>query len=142
MISSNQKNPYDDIIHLPHHVSTRHPQMSNRDRAAQFAPFAALTGHEEAVKETARRTETKIQLDEDEKQRLDKKLRYIREHLADTPAVTITYFVSDPKKSGGKYMDYDGTVKKIEEHSHLIVMNDGTQIPITDILQITLRAGD
>ncbi len=138
----NQNNPYEDIIHLPHHVSSRWPQMSLRDRAAQFSPFAALTGHEEAVKETARLTEMKIQLDENEIQQLDQKLQYIREHLADRLTVTITHFVADLRKAGGEYIEHDGIVKKIREYDHLIVMEDGTEIQITNILQINLKAGD
>lgn len=138
----NQKSPYEDIIHLPHHVSIRRPQMSLHDRAAQFAPFAALTGHEEAVKETARLTETKIQLDENEIQLLDQKLQYLREHLQDRPPVIITHFVPDLRKAGGRYLEHEGIVKKIREYDHLIIMEDGTQIPITDILQIGFKAGE
>jgi len=137
--NQNQKNPYEDIIHLPHHVSPKRPQMSLRDRAAQFAPFAALTGHEDAVKEAARLTETKIQLDEDEKQLLDQKLQYLQNHLEDRTTVNITYFVPDRKKEGGKYLAHDGCIKKIKEFDALIIMEDGTEIPITDILQINLK---
>lgn len=138
----NQKSPYEDIIHLPHHVSPRRPQMSLHDRAAQFAPFAALTGHEEAVKETARLTDCKIELDENEIQLLDQKLQYIRDHLDDRPAVIITHFVPDLRKAGGRYLEHEGIVKKIREYDHFIVMEDGTEILITDILQITLKAGE
>ena len=135
-----QKSPYEDIIHLPHHVSQRRPQMSLRDRAAQFAPFAALTGHEEAVKETARLTDSRIELDENEIQLLDQKLQYIREHLEDPPVVNITHFVPDIRKSGGRYFEHDGIIKKIREYDHVIVMEDGTEIPITDILKIDLKS--
>ena len=138
----NQKSPYEDIIHLPHHVSPKRPQMSLHNRAAQFAPFAALTGHEEAVKETARLTETKIQLDENEIQLLDQKLQYIREHLEERQAVRITHFVPDLRKSGGRYFEHDGIVKKIKEYDNLIIMENGTEIPITDILQIDFKAGE
>lgn len=137
-----QKSPYEDIIHLPHHVSTKRPQMSMKDRAAQFAPFAALTGHEEAVKETARLTDSRIELDENEIQLLDQKLQYIREHLNERPAVIITHFVPDPRKAGGRYLESEGIVKKIWEYDHLIVMEDGTEIPITDILKIEIKAGE
>lgn len=141
-IDKMQKSPYEDIIHLPHHVSPRRPQMSLHDRAAQFAPFAALTGHEEAVKESARLTEEKIELDENEKQLLDQKLQYIREHLTDETKVMITYFEPDCKKAGGKYLEHDGIVKKIKEYDNLIIMENGTEIPITDILKIDFKAGD
>ncbi len=135
-----QNSPYEDIIHLPHHVSVRHSQMPLRDRAAQFAPFAALTGHEEAVKETARLTDCKIELDENEIQLLDQKLQYLRDHLANRPAVIITHFVPDLRKAGGRYLEQEGIVKKIKEYDHLIIMEDGTEIPITNILQIKFKA--
>ena len=92
------KGPYDDIIHLPRPVSRRRPRMSNLDRAAQFAPFAALTGHEEAVKETARLTVKKLELDEQAKQILNRKLRIIAERIEDMPRINIRYFVPDDKK--------------------------------------------
>ena len=139
-IDKTEKSPYEDIIHLPHHVSPKRPQMPLRDRAAQFAPFAALTGHEEAVKETARLTETKIQLDENEIQLLDQKLQYLRDHLENCPTVIITHFVPDLRKDGGRYIEQEGIVKKIKEYDHLIIMEDGTEIPITNILQIKFKA--
>ena len=137
-----QKSLYEDIIHLSHHVSPKRPQMSMKDRAAQFAPFAALTGHEEAVKETARLTDSRIELDENEIQLLDQKLQYLREHLQDRPPVIITHFVPDLRKAGGRYLEHEGIVKKIREYDHLIIMEDGTKIPITDILQIDFKAGE
>lgn len=139
-IDKTEKSPYEDIIHLPHHVSPKRPQMPLHDRAAQFAPFAALTGHEEAVKETARLTETKIQLDENEIQLLDQKLQYLRDHLENCPTVIITHFVPDLRKSGGRYLEQEGSVKKIKEYDHTVIMEDGTEIPITNILQIKFKA--
>lgn len=141
-IDKTQKSPYEDIIYLSHHVSTKRPQMSLHDRAAQFAPFAALTGHEEAVKEAARLTDGKIELDENEIQLLDQKLQYIREHLKERPFVIITHFVPDLRKEGGRYLEHDGVIKKIREYDRLIVMEDDTEILITDILQITIEAGE
>ena len=132
---------YEDIIHLPHHVSKKHPQMSTHDRAAQFAPFAALTGHEEAVKETARLTDTKIQLDEDEFALLDQKLQYLEAQTKPT-TIEITYFVPDERKEGGKYVEMQGNMKRINHHERSLLMQDDTVIPIEDILQITFKAGD
>ena len=133
------KETYQDIIHLPRPVSQRHAPMTLQDRAAQFAPFAALTGHEEAVKETARLTETRIQLDVDEIQLLDQKLQYIRDHLDECPAVILTHFVPDARKAGGRYLEHEGVVKKIREYDHVIVMEDGTEIPIADIIRISRK---
>lgn len=140
-IDKMQKSPYEDIIHLPHHVSPRRPQMSLHDRAAQFAPFAALTGHEEAVKETARLTEEKIELDENEKQLLDQKLQYL-ETKGTGPDVRITYFLPDQRKTGGIYVTTQGRMKRIDRYSHRLHMENGTEIPITDILKIDFKAGD
>ncbi len=137
----NQKSPYEDIIHLPHHVSPRRPQMSLHDRAAQFAPFAALTGHEEAVKETARLTDCKIELDENEIQLLDQKLQYL-EVQSEQPAIEITYFLPDQRKSGGAYVDVQGRIKRIDRYNHCLQMEDGIEISITDILKIEIKAGE
>lgn len=106
------KNQYDDIIHLPHHVSTTHQRMSNLDRAAQFAPFAALTGHEEAVKEVARRTNEKIELDESELEILNRKLQKINENLPLKQPIKITYYQPDEKKNGGKYLTICQVIKR------------------------------
>lgn len=99
---------YDDIIHLPHHVSKRHPQMSLYNRAAQFAPFAALTGYEEAIIETARLTAPKVDMMEDNQQLLDRKLALLSHSLREQPTVSITYFQPDKKKSGGQYLTFTG----------------------------------
>lgn len=138
-IDRTQKSPYEDIIYLSHHVSTKRPQMSLHDRAAQFAPFAALTGHEEAVKEAARLTDGKIELDENEIQLLDQKLQYL-EAQAKQPVIEITYFLPDQRKSGGAYVDVQGRLKRIDRYNQCLRMEDGTEIPITDILKIELKA--
>ncbi|NLU36527.1 MAG: hypothetical protein GXX01_05860 [Clostridiales bacterium] len=130
------KGPYDDIIHLPRPVSRRRPRMSNLDRAAQFAPFAALTGHEEAVKETARLTVKKLELDEQAKQILNRKLRIIAERIEDMPRINIRYFVPDDKKEGGRYVTADGRAKKLDEFEKVLIMADGKEIPIEDIIEI------
>lgn len=128
---------YDDIINLPHHISKKHPQMTLEARAAQFAPFAALTGYDDAVKETARLTNERIDLDDEAKIMLDAKLQVIREQLSEKPLVTITYFVPDAKKDGGKYVTIDGNVKKIDDYKHIIVLENNVEILISEIIDIT-----
>lgn len=127
---------YDDIIHLPHHVSAKHPQMPVSDRAAQFAPFAALTGHKAAIRETARLTDEKADLDENEKAILDEKLRMIQETLAEHPEITVTYFQPDQKKAGGNYVTVTGRVKKLDVYRHDLLMADGLRIHLDEILEI------
>ncbi|MCB6570575.1 YolD-like family protein [Eubacterium limosum] len=127
---------YDDIITLPHHRSTSRAHMSNYDRAAQFSPFAALTGYDDAVKETARLTDSKVELDEYELQSLNEKLNRIQDALNEEPEVSITYFVADNKKSGGSYKSISGIVKRIDEFEHLVLMRNGMKIPIEDIFEI------
>ena len=130
---------YDDIIHLPHHRSKKHAPMPLIDRAAQFSPFAALTGHDAAIKETARLTDRKIELDEYEIAVLDEKLQRIKEQLKVYPEVTITYFQPDIRKDGGKYVTVTGKVKKIDEYAKAMIMEDGTRILIEDIIEIVLN---
>lgn len=130
------KNSYDDIIHLPHHVSATHPHMPIADRAAQFSPFAALTGHNEAIKETARLTDQKIELGEDEQLALEQRLNILADTDTDYPEVSVTYFKLDEKKSGGSYVTVVGQVKKIDDYERIIVMMDGINIPIEDIMKI------
>lgn len=129
-------NPYDDIINLPHHTSTTHPHMSAYDRAAQFSPFAALTGYEDAVAETARLTDKKVELDEYSKAYLSERLNMIQDTLNEQPEVSITYFQPDKKKSGGAYVAVIGYVKKIDEYERTLVMRDAAKIPIDDIFEI------
>lgn len=135
-MKENCNGPYDDIIHLPHPVSTKHPQMPIADRAAQFSPFAALTGHDAAIKETARLTDQRVELDEEEKSRLDVKLRVIHEMLTEQPELLVTYFQADRRKSGGSYLTIRGRVKKINAYDQNLVMSDGLRIPIGDIYEI------
>jgi hypothetical protein len=127
---------YDDMLHLPHHVSEKHPQMSVHDRAAQFSPFAALTGYEVAVQETARLTDRRIELDEGEKAAIDQRLTLVQERLPVPTEVTITYFLPDKKKAGGAYVSVSGTVKKIDDYERTVVLRDGTSVQIDDILQV------
>ena len=127
---------YDKIINLSHHVSSTRPHMSMIDRAAQFSPFAALTGYDAAVKETARLTEQKIELEEYEKVALDQRILLLQDHLKDFPEVTITYFVPDERKDGGKYVSITGAVKKIDTYEKQIVLLDKSKIPIENILNM------
>lgn len=128
---------YSDIINLPHHVSENRPHMSMRDRAAQFSPFAALTGYDAAVKETARLTDQRAELDEEMKQNISERLNLIQENLTAAPTVEITYFVPDECKEGGAYCTATGTVKKIDDIQRLVILTDGTDIPIDEIIEIS-----
>jgi hypothetical protein len=130
------KTPYDDIIHLPHHVSQNHPQMPLRDRAAQFAPFAALTGYEAAVGETARQTTERRELDAQEVAGLNRRLTDLAARLKDRPKVTIEYFVPDERKAGGAYVSVTGAVRNISISERLLVMENGTAIPMDDIVTV------
>lgn len=134
--NSNEEHRYDDIIDLPHHVSTTRPRMSMLDRAAQFSPFAALTGYDDAIKETARLTDEKMELNEDEIAILREKLQMIQERLPKCPEVRITYFKPDKNKAGGTYRNKTGCVKKIDEYERIIVMEDNAKIAIEDIVSI------
>lgn len=128
-----EKFPYEDIVNLPPHISKRHPQPSMMDRAARFAPFAAITGYEEMVLEEARVTEERIDLDEGALSLLNEKLNMIQDFLDEEPEVTITYFEPDKKKPGGAYASATGTVKRIDEYEHLVILTDGKKIRIEDI---------
>lgn len=129
-------NKYDDIINLPRHISKKRPPMAIKDRAAQFSPFAALTGHDAAVKETARLTENKVELDQYMKEALNHKLQILMENLEGKPRIRITYFKSDEKKDGGKYIEVIAMVKKIDEYEKVIFMMDSTVISIDKIIKI------
>lgn len=132
----NISHKYDDIINLPHHVSKKHPQMSLHDRAAQFSPFAALTGHKAAINETARLTDEKQILSEDVIAKLNEQLNLIKENIGTNLIVTITYFVPDDGKSGGAYISNTGVVKKINEYNHTVILTDKTVIPIEQISEM------
>ncbi len=127
---------YDKIIDLPHHTSKKHPQMSLHDRAAQFAPFAALVGYDDAIDETARITDSKKILSEDEKNILDIKQNILKESLCSSPEVSVDYFIADPHKQGGKYVIYTGILKRIAELERFLIFEDDTKIPLDDIIDI------
>ena len=125
---------YDDIIHLPHHVSKRHPQMSLYNRAAQFAPFSALTGYEEVIAETARQTNPKIEIMEDDRQLMNRKLSILTTCLEEEPTITITYFQPDGRKDGGQYLTITGVVKAIRTNERIIILKDKKKISIDAII--------
>ena len=129
-------NRYNEIINLPHHVSKTRPQMPMSDRAAQFAPFAALTGYDSAIKETGRLTDERIELDEEALTALDRKYQLLMDTLDDAPEVTIIYFQPDERKAGGQYVSATGTVKKVDTFGRRILLQDGTRIPMDDVLSI------
>ena len=133
---AHDKHKYDDIINLPHHVSKTRPRMSNIDRAAQFAPFAALVGYDAAVKETARLTDERVELDENSKTILNEKLQMILELDGPIPEAMITYFQKDKKKDGGAYITITGRVKKVDIYEQVIILDDGTKISLPDIFEI------
>lgn len=120
---------YEDMIHLSRPVSKR-PRMARKDRGAQFAPFAALTGHDQAIDETARRTETFVELTEGQQEVINERLQKIWQCLSEHPEVVAVYFIQDEKKQGGRYMKHRGYIKKIDLYSKNILWEDGTKIPI------------
>jgi hypothetical protein len=129
-------NPYDDIIHLPRPVSRRHAPMSLIDRAAQFAPFAALTGYDAAIRETARLTDSAAELDECAREALDEKLRLLQSIIHTTPTVTIVYFQDDCRKAGGAYRTVTGKLRKIDTHCQAMILTDETVISFSQIYKI------
>lgn len=131
---SNKK--YDDIINLPHHVSLTHPHMSRLDRAAQFSPFAALTGYDAAIKETARLTDKKVELGEYELEELNRTLLELSDRISQCPQAMITYFEPDKRKEGGAYITVSKEIKRIDEIEQVIYLTDGSKIPLSDIFSI------
>ena len=129
-------NRYEDILHHPHHVSETRPRMSGLGRAAQFAPFAALTGYDALIRETARLTDARLELTEEEQEALDKRLQMIAETITERPEVTITYFKPDARKAGGAYITVSGTVKKIDVYERRILLDNGLQIPVGEVYEI------
>lgn len=132
----NDEHKYDDIINLEHHVSTKHSKMSLENRSAQFAPFSALTGYEEAVTEEARITESRIDIDEEAKIEVNEKLNYIIKHLDKNIIVSVTYFEKDKKKQGGSYKTIKGIIKKIDDFRKTIEMQTGEIIKIEELKKI------
>ena len=133
-------NDYDDIINLPHHQSKNHPHMSMHDRAAQFAPFAALTVYDDAVKEARRLTDSKPELDENQLEELDQKLADLMIRIEERPEVTITYFEPDDKKEGGAYITCVGKLKKIDGYKRQLTFEDGRELKVCNIVEIKKMA--
>ncbi len=135
-MQQNNTHRYDDIIHLKHHMSPVHPRLSMESRAAQFSPFAALTGYDAALLETGRLTEAKIELTEESRAALDRKQKMLVDIIYDRPEVTVTYFVPDAKKAGGAYVTVTGNVKRIDPVERSMVMTDGTKISLCEVLEL------
>lgn len=127
---------YDDIIALPHHEPKSHPRMSMYARAAQFAPFAALTGHNDAISESARTTDSEMELLDDALTNLNRKVQMLRQNMAARPIVTITYFSPDSRKSGGEYLCCTGYVKRFDDYERTLQMSDGSVIPFYRIFDL------
>lgn len=127
---------YNDIIDLPHHASATRSRMSMIDRAAQFSPFAALTGYNAAIKETGRLTDKRIELSEESRAALDRKQQFLTEHISDHPEISVTYFVHDERKSGGAYVTVTGQVKRVDEYERHLILVDGTRIPLDEVLEL------
>lgn len=125
--------PYDDIINLPHPTSVKHPRMPLSDRAAQFAPFAALSGHSTALAETARLTDQRMELDEDARAVLDLKQQLLLERIKEQPEIMVTWFQPDEKKDGGRYIVSTGRLKRIHEAEQVLILTDGLKIPISKL---------
>ena len=128
---------YDDIIDLPHPEPQTHPRMPMRDRAAQFAPYAALTGYDAVIRETGRLTDTRIEPDEEALTALNMKFRLLMDALGDAPEITLLVFRPDARKAGGAYLTVTGRVRKVDEYARLMTLQDGTKIPMDDILDMT-----
>lgn len=135
-MASTANHQYDDIINLPHHVSSTRSRMSMTDRAAQFSPFAALTGYDAAIKETGRLTDRRIDLSEDSRSTLDRKQQILLDNLSAHPEVSVTYFVPDERKSGGSYLTVTDKVKKIDNCQRLLILNNGTAILLDEIVAL------
>ena len=128
--------PYDDILHLPHHVSRTRPPMPMSDRAAQFSPFSALTGYDDAITETARLTDEKTDLNEEVLTVLNRKYQILAEHLDEQPEITVTYFKPDERKAGGAYAVIEGVVKRLDPVEHTIVMRNEVRIPMEGVVSL------
>lgn len=133
----NPNGKYDEIMGLAHHVSKTRPQMPMADRAAQFAPYAALTGYDAVIRETGRLTDARIEPDEEALTALNMKFRLLMDALGDAPEITLLVFRPDARKAGGAYLTVTGRVRKVDEYARLMTLQDGTKIPMDDILDMT-----
>ncbi len=128
---------YDAIIHMPHHRSEKRPHLSVSERAAQFSPFAALTGYGEEVEEEARQTQGRRELSEEAWEELDRRLYALKACVSDLPEITVEYFLPDSKKEGGSYVSFSGRLKRIDEHAGKLIFEDGRAVPVVDIVKIS-----
>lgn len=131
-----EPHPYEDILYHPRPTNYARPPMSRQDRAAQFAPFAALNGHEAAIGETARVTQQRQELTEDEKERLDRRQRILQAHMEEHPTVTVRYFLPDDKKAGGTYQVVTGHLRRVNVHRGFLCLSEGVEIPLKDIVAL------
>ena len=132
----NNEHQYDDIIELPHHVSAKHKQLGRDSYAAQFSPFAALTGYDGIVSEAARVTDERTEMSETDLDVLSTKIQIIAEHIKEKPEITFTYFKKDKKKPGGSYLTKTGNIKQIDDVARLLHFTDGTKLPIDDVVDM------
>ena len=130
----------EDILNLPHHVSKKHPRMSMHNRAAQFSPFAALTGYDSAIRETARQTNRRMDLGEDEQAEIGEKLRLLMDRAGERPEADFVVFVPDARKAGGEYVSLTARVKRVDELARRVILADGREISFGDILEIDAEA--
>jgi hypothetical protein len=130
---------YEDILLLPHHRSTKRPHMAQLDRAAQFAPFAALSGYEKEIAEAGRLTDPALELMEGKAEQIDSALQTLRRELAGGPLITVTYFVPDSRKRGGAYRTVSGRVRKLSETDRMLFLEDGTAIPFDRIFELSVE---
>ena len=131
-------NKYEDIINLKRPISKKHPPMPLEERAAQFAPFAALTGYEETITETAREVDKRIELDEEAQNTINRKIQELKQQIVTKPIVAITYFQKDLRKEGGEYITVTEKIRKIDDYKKIIVLENKTEIPIREILDIDI----
>ena len=139
MTDGREFHKYEDVINRQHPTSKKHPRMSNMNRAAQFAPFAALTGYEESIEETARLTDRKIELSEEEIAEINEKLNFIQENIKERPEVTITYFQPDERKEGGAYITVTGKVRRIDEVNRVMVFEDERIVWIESMINVNTK---
>ncbi len=135
----NKQNDYSDILHLPHHQSSKHKHMSLHDRAAQFAPFAALKGYDSEIDESARLTEKRFVLNEEQAFTLNERTHYLIEHIREQPVITVTHFVPDMRKAGGAYHEKTGALRRIDEVQRIFYFTDGTEIELDNIFEIVIK---
>ena len=137
--NQNDLHRYDDIINLPHHTSKVHPRMPLEKRAAQFSPFEALTGYGDAVAETVRLTDSRMDLDESERAMLEERLQLLLDADNPKPEVSLRWFIPDARKSGGRYVTHTGVLRKFDALARVIVMEDGTSVPVDEVTDVQSR---